>query len=146
MKVVVASDHAGFQLKHVAIEHLIERGLEVVDLGPEEASRCDYPDYAERVCQSIQEGEVSWGILVCGTGIGMSMTANKFQGIRAAVVTDAFCASATRHHNDANVLCLGERVVGIGLAKNILDAWCEASFEGGRHQKRLDKLHSMEGK
>jgi len=144
MKVVIASDHGGFHLKQVVIQHLEGKGVEVNDLGPDSASRCDYPDYAEKVCLSIQSGTSDWGILVCGTGIGMSMSANKFTGIRAAVVSDAFCAAATRQHNDANVLCLGERVIGIGVARNIVDAWCDSSFEGGRHQQRLDKLHALE--
>jgi len=144
MKVAIASDHAGFQLKQFVIGHLEQKGMVVVDLGPNQANRCDYPDYAREVCESIQRGDSDWGVLVCGTGIGMSITANKFHGIRAAVVTDPFCASATRKHNDANVLCLGERVIGIGLAQNIIDAWCSSTFEGGRHKIRLDKLHSME--
>ena len=144
MKVVIASDHGGFQLKQVVTEHLEKKGITVLDLGPDTASRCDYPDYAEKVCRSIINEESDWGVLVCGTGIGMSISANKFHGIRAAVVSDAFCATATRQHNDSNVLCLGERVIGIGVARNIIDAWCASSFEGGRHQQRLDKLHALE--
>ena len=145
MKVAIASDHAGYQMKLAVKEHLSNRGIVVVDLGPEYPERCDYPDFAQKVCASIQKNEVAWGVLVCGTGIGMSMTANRFKGIRAAVVTDPFCAAATRQHNDANVLCLGERVLGVGIMKGIVDAWCDASFEGGRHQNRLLKMQAMEG-
>ena len=145
MKVAIASDHAGYHLKQAVKEHLLSRGIDTVDLGPFVPERCDYPDFAQKVCKSIQKSEVDWGVLVCGTGIGMSMTANRFKGIRAAVVTDSFCAAATRQHNDANVLCLGERVLGIGIMKGIVDAWCEASFEGGRHENRLRKMQAMEG-
>jgi ribose 5-phosphate isomerase B len=146
MNVVIASDHGGFQLKQFVVAHLQKKGFNVADLGPNNTDSCDYPDYAEKVCAKIQAGEADWGVLVCGTGIGMSITANKFNGIRAAVISDCFCAAATKEHNNSNVLCLGERVIGIGLAQKILDTWCAASFEGGRHQRRLDKLHKMEGR
>lgn len=140
MHVVVASDHAGFVLKNSLKEYLQEKGIQVVDLGPEQPERCDYPDYAKMVCVEVLAGKASWGLLCCGTGIGMSISANRHKGIRAAVVSDCFSAMATRQHNDANVLCLGERVVGVGLAQQIVDAWIEASFEGGRHQLRIDKI------
>ena len=146
MKVAIASDHGGFQLKQFLVESLLRKGITVSDLGPASKDSCDYPDYAELVCSQIQNQEADWGILVCGTGIGMSMAANKFSGIRAAVVSDSFCAAATREHNNANVLCLGERVIGFGVAQKILDAWCMASYEGGRHQRRLNKLHALEGR
>ena len=141
---VIASDHAGINLKEFIVDHLLNKGVDVIDLGPKVKQRCDYPDYAHLVCEQIQSGEAELGILVCGTGIGMSMTANKHCGIRAAVISDAFSAEATRLHNNANVLCLGERVVGIGLAGSIVDAWFNATFEGGRHQGRIDKMMSYD--
>ena len=140
----IASDHAGFSLKSALIEHLESSGFTVQDFGPTEAIRCDYPDFAHRVCEAIQQDVIQVGVLVCGTGIGMSMTANKHAGIRAAVVSDVFSARATKQHNNANVLCLGERVVGVGLAQEIVDAWMTAVFEGGRHQGRIDKMMSWE--
>lgn len=141
--VVIGCDHAAFSLKGILKEHLIERGYKVLDVGVHEEVRCDYPDYAKKVCTHIQNGDAEWGILLCGTGIGMSMSANRFPKIRAAVVSDCFCAAATRLHNNANVLCMGSRVVGVGLAKQILDSWCQTSFEGGRHQGRIDKMMNI---
>jgi ribose 5-phosphate isomerase B len=145
MNIVTGSDHAGFALKQDLIAFLEGLGHTVVDKGPEIKSRCDYPDFAAAVAESVVKGEAEWGLLVCGTGIGMAMCANKVDGIRAAVVSDAFSARATRLHNDANVLCLGERVVGGGLATEILAAWLDAEFEGGRHQARIDKMMALEG-
>mgnify|MGYP001039961975 CR=1 FL=1 len=142
--VAIASDHGGFILKSALSKYLKAKGVSISDFGVSEPVRCDYPDYAHKVCQAIQEGDVSIGILVCGTGVGMSMTANKHQGIRAAVVSDVFSARATKQHNNANVLCLGERVLGVGLAQEIVDAWLESDFEGGRHQARIDKLMSWD--
>lgn len=140
----IASDHAGFSLKSALVQHLESRGVTVQDFGPAEATRCDYPDFAHAICEAIQQETIQAGVLICGTGIGMSMTANKHVGIRAAVVSDVFSARATKQHNNANVLCLGERVVGVGLAQDILDAWVTATFEGGRHQGRIDKMMSWE--
>jgi ribose 5-phosphate isomerase B len=145
MNVVAGSDHAGLALKMVLIEHLTAQGHQVTDLGTHEATSCDYPERAAPVAHAVAGGEADWGLLVCGTGIGMSMAANKVAGIRAAVLSDTFSARMTRLHNDANVLCLGDRVVGPGLAKDILDAWLGATFEGGRHQRRIDKIHALEG-
>ena len=142
--VAIASDHAGLILKSVLCTYLEDKGISIWDLGVSEPVRCDYSDYAHKVCQAIQQGDVLSGILVCGTGIGMSMTANKHIGIRAAVVSDVFSARATKQHNNANVLCLGERVVGVGLAQEIVDAWLESDFEGGRHQARIDKMMSWD--
>ena len=139
--VVIASDHGGFALKQHVIEHLRSLAISVQDLGPNTPERCDYPDYAHLVCTAVQsEPERTMGVLICGTGIGMSMTANKHSGIRAAVVSDVFSAQATRAHNDCNVLCLGERVVGPGLACMLVETWLKTEFEGGRHQTRLDKM------
>ena len=143
MIVFVASDHAGFQLRQSLVSHLRGRDVEVVDLGPDAPERCDYPDFAAKVAKPVARGE-GVGVLVCGTGVGMSMSANKVAGIRAAVVSDVFSARATKQHNNANVLCLGERVVGTGLAATIVDAWLDAEFEGGRHAGRVAKLHALE--
>ena len=140
----IASDHAGYTLKSSLVEFLQLKGITVQDVGPSEPVRCDYPDFAHTLCSAIQEQQIHAGILVCGTGIGMSMTANKHTGIRAAVVSDVFSARATKQHNNANILCLGERVVGQGLAQEIVMAWLEATFEGGRHQNRIDKMMSWD--
>ncbi len=145
MRIVTGSDHAGFVLKQDLIAFLKEQGHDVIDKGTAVKERCDYPDYAAPVAQAVVSGDADWGLLVCGTGIGMAMSANKIRGIRAAVVSDAFSARATRLHNDANVLCLGERVVGAGLAREIVAAWLDAEYEGGRHQSRIDKMMSLEG-
>ena len=139
-RVVIASDHAGFILKSQCIMWLSELGYSVEDLGPSAPERCDYPDFAHQVCAQITENQADWGVLICGTGIGMSMAANKHSGIRAALITDPFCAAATREHNDANVLCMGERVLGNALARSILETFSKAQFEGGRHQMRIHKI------
>ena len=144
MRIAAGSDHAGFTLKQDLITWLNGHGHEVVDLGTPVKERCDYPDYAVAVSQAVVNGEADWGLLICGTGIGMSMSANKVNGIRAAVVSDAFSARATRLHNDANILCIGERVVGAGLAQEIVSAWLDADYEGGRHQNRIDKMMDIE--
>lgn len=144
MDVVIGSDHAGLQLKAELQAHLESLGHGVRDVGTHTTDSCDYPEFAEAVGRSVIAGEADWGLLVCGTGIGMCISANKVPGIRAAVVSDTFSARMTRLHNNANVLCLGERVVGGGLAKEILDAWLSAEFEGGRHQRRVNKIHDIE--
>ena len=146
MRIVVGSDHAGLVLKNDLMSYMSERGLEPVDLGTHDTSSCDYPDFAEKVARAVAAGESPWGLLVCGTGVGMSMAANKVPGVRAAVISDTFSAAATRQHDNANVLCLGERVVGAGLARAILDAWLGASFEGGRHQRRVNKMNALHTK
>ena len=143
MRIAIGSDHAGFQLKTAVKAHLAGRGIEVLDLGTHGAERCDYPDHAASVASAVARGESTLGVLVCGTGVGMAMAANKFAGVRAAVVSDTFSARATRQHNDCNVLCIGERVVGGGLALDIVDAWLDASFEGGRHAGRVAKLDGL---
>jgi len=143
MHIIAASDHAGFALRQVLVDHLRQAGHDVDDLGPERPERCDYPDYAGRVARRVARGD-GLGLLVCGTGVGMSMAANKVGGVRAAVVSDVFSASATRAHNNANVLCVGERVVGAGLAMAIVDAFVGTDFEGGRHAARVAKIHGLE--
>jgi ribose 5-phosphate isomerase B len=135
----VGNDHAGLSLKAAVVSHLVQAGHEVVDLGAQENVSCDYPDFAQAVAARVVAGE-GMGILVCGTGQGMAMAANRIHGVRAAVCADAFSARATRLHNDANVLCLGERVVGVGVALGIVDAFVAAEFEGGRHSRRIAKF------
>jgi ribose 5-phosphate isomerase B len=141
----VGSDHAGLELKRELSGVAAEFGYEVVDIGTHTTDSSDYPDYAHQVASAVGRGE-GLGLLVCGTGLGMSMAANRHSGVRAAVCGDVFSASMTRQHNDANVLCIGARVVGAGLASEILKAFLNASFEGGRHQRRVDKIEpSNEG-
>lgn len=135
--VYLASDHAGFHLKNHLVDHLRGQGHTVHDLGPENAVSCDYPDSARRVTDRLLEDADAFGILVCGTGIGMSMAANRVHGIRAALATCEFHARACRAHNDANVLCLGERVTGQGLAADLADIFLNTPFEGGRHLRRV---------
>ncbi|MGE4298669.1 MAG: ribose 5-phosphate isomerase B [Desulfovibrionaceae bacterium] len=135
--IIIGSDHAGFALKETVKAHLLAAGHTVTDLGPETATSCDYPVFAHKVCERVLK-ESALGILVCGTGIGMSMAANRVAGIRAALCTNEYLARMTRLHNNANVLCLGERVVGPGLAASIADVFMATDFEGGRHQRRID--------
>lgn len=135
--VFIGSDHAGFALKQLIVSQLGSEGYNVIDLGPEQAKSCDYPLFAQKVCARVLEDE-ALGILVCGTGIGMSMAANRIAGIRAALCTCEFHAKATRQHNNANVLCLGERVTGPGVALDLVRIFLNTSFEGGRHQRRID--------
>ena len=144
-KIVLGCDHGGFGLKAKIVSHLNERGYEVVDVGTYSTDSCNYPDYAHKVCETIQRGECPLGILICGTGIGMSMAANKHTGIRAAVCENTFSARMTRMHNDANVLCLGERVVGPGLACDLVDAFLDAEFAGERHVARVNMLKELDG-
>lgn len=145
MKIITGSDHGGLSLKRVLIERMRGQGHEVGDVGTDSSASCDYPDYAVLVARAVAAGEAEFGLLVCGTGQGMAMSANRVPGVRAAVVSDTFTAHATREHNDANVLCLGERVVGPGLAGEILDTFLGASFEGGRHAGRVAKLSRING-
>ncbi|CAM4339381.1 ribose 5-phosphate isomerase B [Lacicoccus alkaliphilus] len=140
MKIIVGSDHGGFNLKRAIVDDLKEKGLDVTDFGPETADSVDYPDYAKPLAEKVAAGEYDKGILVCGTGIGMSISANKVKGIRSALVHDTFSARATRQHNDSNVLAMGERVVGEGLALDIVDIWLNTEFEGGRHERRVCKI------
>jgi ribose 5-phosphate isomerase B len=144
MRIATGSDHAGLALKASLVDMLESRGHTVTDLGTHKAESCDYPEFAAAVARSVAAGDADFGLLLCGTGVGMSIAANKIAGIRAAVVSDPFSARATRLHNDANVLCMGERVVGQGLAGEILAAWLDAEYEGGRHQRRIDKITALE--
>ncbi len=143
MKYFIGADHAGIDIKAYVKELFEKRGHEVIDLGPHNKDRVDYPDFAEKVCQSVLKEEGSKGILICGSGIGMSMAANKFDGIRAALCHNEYSAKMAREHNDANVICLGERVSGYGMVEAIIDAWDKASFEGGRHEGRVKKINAL---
>lgn len=143
MKFYIATDHAGLDLKDYTVELLKEKGHEVIDLGPFTKDRVDYPDYALSVCKAVLADNSSHGILICGSGIGMSMAANRHSGIRAALCHDAYTATVARGHNDANVLCFGERIIGKGVCESILDAWISGSFEGGRHTLRVEKIEAI---
>ena len=143
-KIIVACDHGGLELKNDIVKHLSENGVEAVDIGTYTSDSCNYPDYARALCSRIQSGEFELGILVCGTGIGMSIAANKHKGIRAACCSDTFSAKMTRMHNNANVLCLGGRVVGVGLGCDMVDLFINTEFEGGRHEARVQLLSDIE--
>ena len=136
---IVGSDHAGLELKRELLGVAAELGYEVIDIGTHTSDSTDYPDYAHQVASAVRRGE-GLGLLVCGTGLGMSMAANRHPGVRAAVCGDVFSASMTQQHNDANLLCIGSRVVGAGLAAEILKAFLNATFEGGRHERRVNKI------
>ena len=146
MKVALGSDHAGFELKEDLRSFLAERQVEVLDLGAFGEAPVDYPDVAIKVAGKVSRGEVERGLLICGTGIGMSIVANRFAGVRAALCHDPYTARISREHNDANLLALGGRLIGKGLAREILKVWLETEFQGGRHQKRLDKITGLEEK
>lgn len=143
-KIAIAADHAGVALKKLIVEELAKEAS-FTDFGPATAERVDYPDFAEKACRSILEGKNELAILVCGSGLGMSIAANKLPGIRAAHAESTFTAQLAREHNNANVLCLGERVTGPGLALAMVRAWLNATFET-RHQHRIDKVHALEKK
>jgi ribose 5-phosphate isomerase B len=140
--IALGSDHAGLALKRELRAVLERRGEVVADLGCESEQSCDYPDFGHAVAKGVAEGRYRLGVLVCGTGIGMSMAANRHRGVRAALCTEALAARMSREHNDANVLCLGARIVGPGLAQAILDAFLGARFEGGRHEPRVKKIEA----
>ena len=140
MKFFIATDHAGIAIKPDVIEMLHHMGHEVIDLGPFNTERVDYPDFAHTLSLEVLKNSGTQGILICGSGIGMSLAANKHVGIRAALCHDAYTAEMARAHNDANVLCFGQRVVGLGVIESMLNAWCATSFEGGRHAMRVEKL------
>lgn len=135
--IYLASDHGGFNLKNVLVQHLKEKGYNVNDLGPSDTASCDYPAKAQAVTEALLKDEEAFGVLVCGTGLGMSMAANRVPGIRAAVCTTEFHASYARAHNNANIICLGERVTGPGLAIDMVDIFLATEFEGGRHLRRV---------
>ncbi|QTD40757.1 ribose 5-phosphate isomerase B [Sporosarcina sp. Te-1] len=146
MKIAISSDHGGNRLRQEIMQLLNELNVEYVDYGPDSDESVDYPDYASPVANGVASGEFDRGILICGTGIGMSIAANKVKGIRCALVHDVFSAKATRGHNDSNILAMGERVIGPGLAREIVAAWLDTPFEGGRHERRIAKLAELEDK
>lgn len=144
MKIAIGCDHGGFNLKTEIIKHLKAKNIELKDFGTYTVDSCDYPDIAKEVAKEVAKREFDFGILVCGTGIGISIAANKVPGIRAALCHDTFSAHATREHNNANILTLGERVVGVGLALDIVDTFLNSKFQGERHQRRIDKITKIE--
>ena len=146
MKIGLGSDHGGYVLKDEIKSHLEGRGIEVIDYGTHALESCDYPVYGEKVAEAVMAKECDYGILVCGTGIGISLAANKVKGIRCAVVSDTFSAEMSKAHNNANMLALGARVVGAGLALKIVDTFVDTEFEGGRHERRVNKIMDIENK
>ena len=144
--IAIGSDHGGFHLKQEIMKHLDELGLAYHDYGAYSTESCDYPAYGEAVAHAVASGACERGILVCGTGIGISIAANKVHGIRCATCSDCYCAEMSRRHNDANILALGERVTGVGLAMKIVDAFLNAEFEGGRHARRVALIGQIEEK
>lgn len=145
MKVAISSDHGGMNLRKEIMDLLDEMNIEYEDFGPKTSVSVDYPDYALPVAEGVASGKYDRGILICGTGIGMSIVANKVKGVRCALVHDVFSAKATRCHNDSNVLAMGERVIGPGLAREIVKTWLNTDFEGGRHERRVNKITELEG-
>lgn len=147
MKIVIGCDHAGYNIKGIVKAHIEELGHEVIDVGTDSTASCHYPLFASAACERILSGECELGVLICGTGVGMSIAANKHRGIRAACCSDVFSAKMTREHNDANVLCFGERVVGAGLAIELVDAFLGATYaNGGNHVLRVAMLADIENK
>lgn len=140
MKIVLACDHGGFELKEIVKAHLIEKGHSVMDIGTYNTDSVDYPDYGKKAGEIVAGNEVDRGIVICGTGIGISLAANKVSGVRCALCTNEYMAKMSRMHNDANMLALGNRVIGSGLALEIVDLWISTEFEGGRHALRVSKL------
>ncbi len=140
MKFFIATDHAGVAIKHDVILMLKDKGHEIIDLGPFSDERVDYPDFAHLVSREVLTHEGTQGILICGSGIGMSLAANRHTGIRAALCHDAYTAQMARAHNDANILCFGQRIVGLGVIESMLDAWCKTPIESGRHGCRVAKI------
>lgn len=145
MKIAISSDHGGNNLRNEIMALLDELNISYEDFGPTSSDSVDYPDYAKPVADGVASGNFDRGILICGTGIGMSIAANKVKGIRCALVHDVFSAKATRCHNDSNILAMGERVIGPGLAREIVQAWLNTDFEGGRHTRRVEKISELEG-
>ncbi len=144
MKIAIGSDHAGYDLRKIVIDHLDSKGVEVQDAGTYTNDSTHYPIYAQKVAKAVTAGEVDFGILICGTGVGIGISANKIPGIRCAPVSDCYSARMARAHNNANILALGGRVLGFGLAIEIVDTWLSQEFEGGRHQTRVDLISKIE--
>jgi ribose 5-phosphate isomerase B len=144
MKIAIGNDHAAVEMKNEIKAYLESKGHEVINFGIDTVTSCNYPDYGKAVGMAVASGEAECGVLICGTGVGISMAANKVKGIRAACCSDYFSAKFTRLHNDANVLCMGARVIGGGLACELADVFINTEFEGGRHQRRVDQIHAIE--
>lgn len=144
MKIVIGNDHVALEMKLQIKEYLEQKGIEVIDVGTDSPERCDYPVYGEKAANMVASGEADCGILICGTGIGISLSANKVNGIRACVCSEPYSARLSKQHNNTNILAFGARVIGIELAKMIVDEWLNASFEGGRHQRRINMLSEIE--
>ncbi|BAI79978.1 ribose 5-phosphate isomerase B [Deferribacter desulfuricans SSM1] len=142
-KIALGSDHGGFRLKEEIKNYLESKGFEAIDFGTESESSVDYPDFAFKVVKAIINGDVEKGIIMCGTGIGISITANRFPGIRAALCWDSFTAKMSRLHNNSNLLAMGGRIIGVELAKDIVDTWLSTEFEGGRHERRINKIDEL---
>ena len=145
MKIAIACDHGGYALKEAVKAHLTEKGYEAVDFGTNSTESCDYPDFAAPAAKAVAAGECEKGIVICTTGIGVSIVANKVKGIRCALCSDPLSAEMTRRHNDTNMLAMGAGIIGQNLAMDIVDIWLATEFEGGRHQRRVDKSMALEG-
>lgn len=144
MKIVLANDHSAVDMKKEILTHLEEKGYQVIDIGTNSPESCDYPVFGERAGKMVASGEADLGILICGTGVGISLAANKVKGVRACVCSEPYSAKLSRMHNDTNILAFGARVVGTELAKMIVDEWLAAEFEGGRHKRRVDMIMEIE--
>ena len=144
MKIAIGNDHTALEMKRAVKEHLEQRGYEILDLGTDSSESCDYPVYGEKVGKAVASGQADLGIAICGTGVGISIAANKVKGIRACVCSEPCTARLSRLHNDSNVLAFGARIVGVEMAKMITDAWLDTEYEGGRHQRRVDQLMEIE--
>jgi ribose 5-phosphate isomerase B len=145
MKFYIATDHAGYNYKEFVKEYITSLGHDITDLGPDSADRVDYPDYGRKCAEAVRDDEGSYGIVICGTGIGISISANKVPGIRAALCHDAYTAQMARAHNNAQILAFGERVVGKGIIESMIDAFVNTKFEGGRHAERVEKINAIDG-
>lgn len=146
MKIGIGNDHAAVDMKNQVVEYLEGKGYEVVNFGTDTYESCNYPEYGEKVGRTVAAGDVDLGILICGTGVGISLAANKVKGVRAVVCSEPYSAKLSRQHNNTNILAFGARVIGIELAKMIIDEWLSAEFEGGRHQTRVDMITAIENK
>lgn len=146
MRIAIGNDHSAVELKEIILDFLVEKGHEVINLGTDTTESCDYPVYGEKVGRAVVSGEADLGIAICGTGLGISLAANKVKGVRACVCSEPYTAVMSRRHNNANVLCFGARVVGSELAKMIVEQWLDAEFEGGRHQRRVDLIMEIENR
>ena len=146
MKIGIGNDHAALEMKNQVMQYLEEKGYEVINYGTNTPESCNYPEFGEKVGRAVVSGEVDCGILICGTGVGISLAANKVKGVRAVVCSEPYSAKLSKQHNNTNILAFGARVVGIELAKMIIDEWLGAEFEGGRHQTRVDMIMAIENK